>query len=291
MAVNTTTFKQMIGSLMYLTATRPDLMYSVCLISRYMERPTELHLQVAKRILRYLKGTAELGIAYKRGKEETLIGFADSAYAGDIDDRKSTSGYIFMLGTGVVSWSSKKQPVVSLSTTEAEFIAAAFSACQGIWLRRVLEKLGHTQSKCTTIYCDNSSAIKLSKNPVMHGRSKHIDVKFHFLRDLTKEGTIELIHCPTQEQLADIMTKPLKLEAFLELRNRLDLKVDAPPLPLPLLLPLPTTVDGGGASFGAVYSFLLEPNMDARSVDFSTVALSTAGTEYVSASEATAQAI
>jgi hypothetical protein len=134
-----------------------------------MERPTEIHLQVAKRILRYLKGTAELGIAYKRGGEEEFVGFTDSDYAGDIDDRKSISGYTFMLGTGAISWSSKKQPVVTLSTTEAEFIAAAYCACQGVWLRRVLEKLGHIQSKCTTIFCDNSSAIKLSKNSVSMG--------------------------------------------------------------------------------------------------------------------------
>lgn len=222
-AVDSTRFKQVVGSLMYLTATRPDLMFSVSLISRYMERPTQLHLHVAKRILRYLKGTTELGIAYRRGQGESLIGFADSDYAGDIDDRKSTSGYTFMLGTGAVSWSSKKQPVVSLSTTEAEFIAAAYCACQGVWLRRVLERIGHVQSKSTTIYCDNSSAIKLSKNPVMHGRSKHIDVRFHFLRDLTKEGVVELVHCNTQEQVSDIMTKPLKLESFLKLRGMLGL--------------------------------------------------------------------
>ncbi|XP_062014728.1 secreted RxLR effector protein 161-like [Rosa rugosa] len=200
---------------------RPDLMFSISLISRYMERPTELHTQAAKKILRYLKGTAELGIAYRRGGEEKLVGFADSDYAGDIDDRKSTSGYVFMLGTGAVSWSSKKQPVVTLSTTEAEFIAAAYCACQGVWLRRILEKIGHAQSKCTTIYCDNSSAIKLSKNPVMHGRSKHIDVRFHFLSDLTKEGIVELVHCNTQEQVSDIMTKPLKLVSFLKLRDKL----------------------------------------------------------------------
>jgi hypothetical protein len=174
--VDATMYKQMVGSLMYLTATRPDLMYSVCLISRYMEKPTEMHLQAVKKILRYLKGTMELGIRYRRGGEGSLVGFADSDYAGDVDDRKSTSGYVFMLGTGAVSWSSKKQPVVTLSTTEAEFIAAASCACQGVWLRRILEKLGHVQGISTTIYCDNSSAIKLSKNPVLHGRSKHIDV-------------------------------------------------------------------------------------------------------------------
>lgn len=108
----------------------------------------------------------------------------------------------------------KKQPVVTLSTTEAEFIAAANCACQTVWLRRILKQLDMTQNKTSVIYCDNSSTIKLSKNPVLHGRSKHIDIKFHFLRDLVKEGVIELSHCKSEEQVVDVMTKPLKLEAF-----------------------------------------------------------------------------
>ena len=186
-----------------------------------MEKPSEMHLQTTKRILRYLRGTADFSIVYRKGNEGHLKAFADSGYAGDADDRKSTSGYVFMIGTGVVSWSSKKQPVVTLSTTEAEFIAAASCACQGVWLRRILEKLGHDQSLSTVIYCDNSSAIKLSRNPVLHGRSKHIDVRFHFLRELTRDGVVELVHCSTQEQVANIMTKPLELEAFLKLRDKL----------------------------------------------------------------------
>ncbi|KAL0420696.1 UNVERIFIED_CONTAM: Retrovirus-related Pol polyprotein from transposon TNT 1-94 [Sesamum latifolium] len=209
-----THYKQIVGSLMYLTATRPDMMFVVNLISRYMENPIEMYLQVAKRVLRYLKGTIGFGIFYKKEGNDELRVYSDSDYAGDLEDRKSTSGYVFLLSSGAISWSSKKQPVVSLSTTEAEFIAAASCACQVVWLKRVLGKLGQNQDKSTLIYCDSSSAIKLSKNPVMHGRSKHIDVRFHFLRDLTKDGTIDLVHCRTQEQLADIMTKPLKLDVF-----------------------------------------------------------------------------
>ena len=160
-----------------------------------------------------------------KGGEGSLIAFADSDYAGDVDDWKSTSGYVFMLGTRAVSWSSRKQPVVTLSTTEAEFIAAASCACQGVWLRRILEKLGHAQGVCTTIYYDNSFAIKLSRNPVLHGRSKHIDMRFHFLHELTIDGIVELVHCSTQEQVLDIMTKPLKLEVFLKLRDKLGMCV------------------------------------------------------------------
>ena len=123
------------------------------------------------------------------------MAYTDSDYVGDTDDKKSTSGYVFLLSGGAVSWASKKHPVVTLSTTEAELVATAFCAYQCIWMRRVLEKIGHSQSKCTTIMCDNSSTIKLSKNSVMHGRSKHIDARFHFLRDFTKEEVVKLVHC------------------------------------------------------------------------------------------------
>jgi hypothetical protein len=219
--VDSTMFKRIVGSLIYLTATRPDMMYVVSLISRFMERPTELHLNVAKRVLRYLKGTMNFGLFYRKGEKQELIGYTDSDYAGDQDDRKSTSGYVFMLSSGAVSWSSKKQPVVTLCTTEAEFIAAASSTCQAVWLRRILQQLNHEPRKSTTIYCDNSSTIKLSKNPVLHGRNKHIDVRFHFLRELTKDEVVELIQCSSQEQVADIMTKPLKLDVFQNLRELL----------------------------------------------------------------------
>lgn len=219
--VDNTLYKQIVGSLMYVTATRPDIMYSVSLISRYMESPIEMHLLAAKRILRYLQGTKDFGMFYKKGKKLELFGFSDSDYAGDQDDRRSTSGYAFLLGTGVVSWSSKKQQIATLSSTEAEFIDATACACQAIWLRRILEELRSKQVEATTIFCDNNSAIKLSKNPVLHGRSKHIDVKYYFLRDLSNGGTIKLIYCKSENQVADILTKPLKPAAFFKLRSML----------------------------------------------------------------------
>ncbi|XP_048447466.1 secreted RxLR effector protein 161-like [Pyrus x bretschneideri] len=205
--------KQMVGSLIYLTATRPDVMCAVSLLSRYMEFPTNLHFQAAKKVFHYLQGTSDFGVFYKKGEVSRLIGFTDSDYAGDLDDR-STSGSVFMMSSGAMSWSSRKQQLVTLSTTEAEFIAAATSACQAIWLRRILEELHFQQHEPIVIYCDNSSAIKLSKNPVLHGRSKHIDVRYHFLRDLTNEGTIDLVYYRSEDQVADIMTKPLKLDAL-----------------------------------------------------------------------------
>ena len=219
--VNSTLYKQIVGSLMYLTATRPDIMHAVSVISRYMECPTEIHLLAAKRILRYLQGTKEFGLFFKKGEKSDLFGFTNSDYAGDSNDRKSTSGYVFMLGTGAVSWSSKKQPIVTLSTTEAEFVAATACACQDIWLKKILEELQFKEDGPTLIYYDNSSAIKLSKNPVLHGRSKHIDVKYHFLRDLMNDGVINLVYCRSEDQIADILTKPLKFPAFQKLRELL----------------------------------------------------------------------
>ncbi|KAJ8751551.1 hypothetical protein K2173_016789 [Erythroxylum novogranatense] len=186
-----------------------------------MQKEFDMTDLAAKRALRYLRGTVNYGILYKKGGDEELMAFTDSDYAGDIEDRKSTSGYVFLMNGSAVAWSSKKQPIVTLSTTEAEFVAAAGCACQAVWMRRILKELGYTQKGCTTVMCDNSSAIKLSKNPVLHGRSKHIDVRFHFLRNLTKDGAIEMVHCGTHDQIADLLTKPLKLDAFKKLREQL----------------------------------------------------------------------
>lgn len=215
--VDITFFKLIVGSLMYLTATRPDIMFAVSLISRFMEHPTELHVLAAKRILHYLKGTTDLGVFYKKGEKSDLMGFIDSDYIRDVNDRSSTSGYVFIMGSGVVSWSSKKQQVVASSITEAEFIAGASCACQAVWLSRILGELNFPPLESTAVYCDNSSTIKLSKNPVLHGRSKHIDVRYHFLHDLTKDGIIELVHCRSEDQIANILAMPLKIATFMRL--------------------------------------------------------------------------
>jgi len=204
--IDETYYKQIVGSLMYITATRPNIMFVVSFISRFMARLTELHLQAAKRVLRYLKGIVDYGIFYKKNGNKQLVTFIDNDYVRDIEDRESTSGYVFMLSRGAVSWSSKKQPIVTLSTTEAKFMAAAACACQAVWMRRILEKLNHAQDGCTTLMCDNNSTIKLSKNPIMHGRRKHIDVRFLFLRDLTRDRVIELVHCGSEDQMADLLS-------------------------------------------------------------------------------------
>ena len=225
MKVDSTLYKQMVGSIMYLTATRPDLMFVVSLISRFMANPTELHFGTAKRIMRYVKGTLEFEIWYQREGKSELLGYTDSDYAGDVDDSRSTSGYVFLMSGGAVAWSSRKKPIVTLSTTEAEYIAAATCACQAIWMKRILKEIGHKQDEEMVLFCDNTSTIKLSKNVVMHRKSKHIRVRYHFLRELANEGVVKLVYCSTEEQLADIMTKPFKMASFQRIREALGIKI------------------------------------------------------------------
>lgn len=219
--VDETLFKQMVGSLMYITTTRPDIQFVVNLISRFMSSPTDRHLAAAKRVLCYLQGTLDYGIWYKRRGDDSMSVYTDSDFAGDLDERKSTSGYVFLWNEGAVAWSSRKQDIVALSSTEAEYVAAAGCASQALWVREVLEEFGVHLEGSMTIKCDNTSTIKLSRNPVFHGRCKHIGVRFHFLRDLVNNGSVVLEHCGMNDQVADILTKPMSREQFLKFRVQL----------------------------------------------------------------------
>ncbi|KAL0321431.1 UNVERIFIED_CONTAM: Retrovirus-related Pol polyprotein from transposon RE1 [Sesamum radiatum] len=165
----------------------------------FRKESSQVHYGAAKRILRYLQGTKDFGIWYKSTNDAKLVGYTDSDWAGSADDMKSTSGYTFSLGSGIFSWASKKQATVAQSSAEAEYIAAAASN-QATWLRRILEDMGEKQEEPTTIYCDNKSAIAITKNPVQHNRTKHIDIKYHALREATTRGEIELKYCSTEEQ-------------------------------------------------------------------------------------------
>lgn len=209
---------------MYLTVTRPDLMFVVCLLARFMSDPKAEHMLSAKRVLRYVSGTMDFGVLYKKSSVMDVVGFTDSDYARDVNDRKSTSGYVFLVNGAAICWSSRKQDIVTLSSTEAEYVAATSSACHCVWLKGILQELGVESCKCMDILCDNSSAIKLSKNPVMHRRTKHIDVRYHYLRDLVNEGAMRLMFCGTKDQVADIMTKPIKLDQFEKLRSMLGVR-------------------------------------------------------------------
>lgn len=214
-------FRSMVGGLLYLTHTRPDIAFAVGLISRHMQSPTEYHYGVAKRILRYIAGTYEYGLWYENGKEVKLEGYTDSDWAGSFDDRKSISANVFTVGSSVVTWSSKKQRVVALSSTEAEYVSANEAACQAMWLRKLLADLDHKQKEATDIYCDNMSAVFLTKNLAMHSRSKHIDIKYHYIRSLVEAKEVSIKSCYTEDQVADGLTKQLGTEQFEYLRARM----------------------------------------------------------------------
>jgi transposase InsO family protein len=212
-------YRSLIGSLLYLTATRPDIMFATSLLSRFMQKPSQIHFGVGKRVLRYLQGTKEYGIWYKPKCNSKLLGYTDSDWAGSVDDMKSTSGYAFSLGSGFFSWASKKQATVAQSTAEAEYIAAAEATSQAIWLRRILEEMGEIQDESSIIYCDNKSTIAITKNPVHHSRTKHIAIKYHFIREAEATKQIQLEYCTTEDQIADIFTKALPRSRFELLRT------------------------------------------------------------------------
>ncbi|KAJ9544936.1 hypothetical protein OSB04_024643 [Centaurea solstitialis] len=212
-SVDVTLYRGMIGSLLYLTASRPDIMYSTCLCARYQAEPKESHLTAVKRIFRYLKGTPNLGLWYSKDSGFDLTAYSDSDFAGCKIDRKSTTGGCHLLGGKLVSWTSKKQNSVSTSTAEAEYVAAGICCAQVLWLRNQLQDYDIQLSKIP-IYCDNTSAIAIANNPVLHSKTKHIEVRYHFIRDHVMNGDIELHFVPTEYQLADLFTKPLDVTRF-----------------------------------------------------------------------------
>ena len=215
-------YRSMIGSLLYLCASRPDIMLSVCMCARFQANPKDCHLVAVKRILRYLVHTQNLGLWYHKCSFFDLLGYSDSDYAGCKVDRKSTTGTCQFLGRSLVSWSSKKQNCVALSTAEAEYIAAGACCAQLLWMKQTLRDFGCEFNKIPLL-CDNESAIKLANNPVQHSRTKHIDIRHHFLRDHEAKGDIELFHVSTENQLADIFTKPLDETRFCFLRSELNI--------------------------------------------------------------------
>lgn len=222
--VNATEYRSLVGSLRYLTHTRPDLGYSVGVVSRYMESPKESHLKAVKHILRYIKGTIKYGLVYRKGGDRKLVGFSDSSNGMDLDDRKGTTGTIFYFSGKPITWSSQKQHTVSLSSCEAEFIAATMAACQALWLRSLLKELTGWKQERVKLYVDNSAAIALMQNPVFHGRSKHIDTRYHFIRECIERDQIEVEHIRGEEQRADPLTKALPRVKFIKMRDLLGIE-------------------------------------------------------------------
>ncbi|CAL9006280.1 unnamed protein product [Prunus brigantina] len=234
-AADESEFRHIVGSLLYLTATRPDVMFASSLLARFMHNPSKKHMGTAKRVLRYIQGTLDFGIEFAKGKTATLIGYCDSDWAGSEDDMRSTSGYAFTLGSGMFSWASIKQNTVALSTAEAEYVSATEATSQAKWLRFVLEDFGEEHVEGTQILCDNTSAIAMARNPVHHQKTRHtllekrvftadISRKFHFIREAIQAKEIELVYCKTEDQIADILTKALPKDRFVRLRSLLGVK-------------------------------------------------------------------
>eukprot|EP00252_Welwitschia_mirabilis_P023557 TRINITY_DN6690_c0_g1_i1.p1 TRINITY_DN6690_c0_g1~~TRINITY_DN6690_c0_g1_i1.p1 ORF type:complete len:279 (+),score=32.87 TRINITY_DN6690_c0_g1_i1:80-838(+) len=216
-------YRGLIGSLLYVTASRPDIAYSVGVCARYQADPRESHLTHVKRILRYLKGTQHYGLWYSHDTNLELTGYSDVDWAGCVDDRKSTSGACFYVGNCLVSWSSRKQTTTSLSTAEAEYIAAGSSCTQLLWMKQMMTDFGVNFDKIK-ILCDNTSAINISKNPVQHSRTKHIDIRHHFIREHVQNNNVSIDYIPTEFQIADIMTKSLSEDKFSFFRHKLGLR-------------------------------------------------------------------
>ncbi len=219
-------YRSLVGALQYLTFTRPDLSYSVNFACQFMHSPTMAHYKLVKRILRYVRGTTSLGIIIHASSTLDLYGFSDADWAGCPTTRRSTTGFCTFLGSNCISWSAKKQPTVARSSAEAEYRAMASTAAELTWLSFLLRDLGISISRPPILHCDNLSALHMTINPVFHGRTKHIELDYHYVRERVALGALETRFVPSNHQLADIFTKPLSKALFLDLRLKLGLLFD-----------------------------------------------------------------
>ncbi|KAM1956212.1 hypothetical protein ACFX16_025655 [Malus domestica] len=216
-----TPYRRLVGGLQYLSLTRPDISFAVNKLSQFMHSPSETHWQALKRLLRYLKGTISFGLHLCRRPSHRLYAFSDADWAGDRDDRKSTTGYVVYLGGNLISWSSRKQRSVSRSSTEAEYRAIAATTAELIWIQSLLRELGISLPATPVVSCDNIGAMFYCVNPVLHSRMKHIDIDFQFVRDRVTRGLLQVSHVSTTDQLADALTKSLPRPRFHLLRSKI----------------------------------------------------------------------
>ncbi|GJW62528.1 hypothetical protein Tco_0111863 [Tanacetum coccineum] len=220
--IDDTKYRGMIGSLLYLTASRPNIMFSVCLCTRFQEALKTSHLEAVQRIFRYIKGTSHLGLWYPKGTGIETIIYADSDHAGDYIDRKSTSSVCTFMGCCLTSWFSKKQTALAISTTKVEYVSAGKACQQALWMKQALVDYD-IKLDDIPVLCDNKGAIDICRNPVLHSRTKHIEIRHHFLRDNVQKGNITIEKVTSEDNIAEILTKPLKRESFNLLRLGLGL--------------------------------------------------------------------
>ena len=214
-------YQRLVGRLIYLSHTRPDIGFSLSVVSQFMNNPTEEHMEAVNRILRYLKMTPGKGLLYKKNDKRTIEVFLDADWAGDLTDRRSTSGYCSYVWGNLVTWRSKKQPVVLMSSAEVEFRVVALGICEGIWIQRLLKELGVTHKDPIMMFCDNQATISITKNPIHHAQTKHIEIDRHFISEKIKDSIVQLVYVPTKTQKADILTKALPRTSFEELSHKL----------------------------------------------------------------------
>ncbi|XP_043286933.1 secreted RxLR effector protein 161-like [Venturia canescens] len=216
-------YREAVGCLMFAAIlTRPDIMYAVSQVSRFLNNPGKEHWKAVKRILRYIQGTKYMGIKYS-GSHIDFTAYSDADFAGDVDTRRSTTGYITLMAGGPVIWSSHRQKCISRSTTEAEYVAASDASQEVTWLRILLQELCVDLKNPTPLHMDNQSAIRLTKNTEHHKKTKHIDIKYHYIRECVEHGAIKIIYVCTEEQLADILTKAVPRDKFLINRTSLSI--------------------------------------------------------------------
>ena len=201
-------YRSVVGGLQYLTLTRPDISFAVNKVCQFLSQPTDAHWEAVKRILRYVKGTLHTGLKFRKAVSTSISIFTDADWAGCPDDRRSTGGFAIFVGPNLISWSSKKQPTVSRSSTEAEYKALANGAAEAIWVESLLKELGVSQQRVPVLWCDNLGATYLTANPVFHARTKHIEIDFHFVRERVASGALEVRFISSNDQLADVFTKP-----------------------------------------------------------------------------------
>jgi hypothetical protein len=216
-----TTFRSLAGALQYLVITRPDIVYAVQQVCLHMHAPRDVHLTMLKRILRYVKGTPSLGVQLRTITTPTLTVYSDADWAGCPDTRRSTSGFCVFLGSSLISWSSKRQTTVSRSSAEAEYRAIANAVSESSWLRQLLGELRCPVNIATIAFCDNISSVYMSRNPVHHRRTKHIELDIHFVREKVAIGELRVTHVPSARQLADVFTKGLPSTLFFDFRHSL----------------------------------------------------------------------
>lgn len=217
-------YQRLVGKLIYLSHTRPDIAYAVSVVSQFMQNPSEDHMGAVIRILRYLKSSPGKGLMFTKNAHLNIEGYTDADWAGNILDRKSTSGYFTFVGGNLVTWRSKKQKVVALSSAEAEFRGMAKGLCELLWLRGLLTEVGFPPDSTMNLFCDNKAAIDISHNPIQHDRTKHVEIDRHFIKQNLEEKIIQFPFVKSEDQLADILTKAVSSRNFNDSLDKLGVR-------------------------------------------------------------------